>query len=245
MDDFADLFVKPVEGHEDTFAFRYGFTVAPEGKAADTIVTETDDGDLIIEGWAADFSGIDRQGENFTDGAFQKGIDEFLANSGSLCFHHKHDHGIGRVEELNEVEGKGLHMRARVTKQPESSPLYYIYNGIKQGDYKGLSVGGFFDRTITDDGLRINNVDFTEISVTPVPVNPRTTFQVLAGKALEDVKVPKAPKVEGEIREDDKYEIVEAISRLDSIFSRLAARGKTKKDRPTSAAEQTVEALTG
>jgi hypothetical protein len=70
MDLPADLFVRPVENADDIFAFQ--FPVHLEGKALDdgtnsAIVEELDDGDLIIEGWAAEFEGQDRQGENFTE----------------------------------------------------------------------------------------------------------------------------------------------------------------------------------
>jgi len=180
----ADLFVKPVDGHDDLVAFQYGFAL--EGKAAgDTFVTELDDGDLLIEGWAADFTGDDREGENFTDGAFTRGIKSFLTGQASLCFHHQNDKGIGRVLDLKEVEGKGLYMKARVDKQEPTSPLYYIYNAIKKGTYRGLSVGGFFKRKYVEGKRRIADMDFTEISVTPVPVHPGTGFSVVAGKALE------------------------------------------------------------
>lgn len=160
----------------------HNFTL--DGKALAT--HELADGDLLIEGWAADFSGIDRQGENFADGAFERGIKSFLKDGGALCYHHKHDHAIGKVLDLREVRGKGLWMRARVDKQEPSSPLYWIYNAIRKGTLRGLSIGGFFKRKVTAGSRRIAAMDFTEVSVTPVPVHPRTGFAVVAGKALED-----------------------------------------------------------
>ena len=161
-----------------------------DGKALSS-ARELDTGDLIIEGWAADFSGIDREGENFIEGAFQRGIKAFLSRQASLNYHHRNEYGIGKVLELREVEGKGLWMRARVDYQPESSPLRWIYNGIKKGTYNALSVGGFFRRKLTAAGWRIADMDFTEISVTPVPVHPGTSFAVVAGKALEPAPAPR------------------------------------------------------
>lgn len=154
-----------------------------DGKTLST-TRETDTGDLIIEGYAAVFDGIDRQGENFVDGAFLRAIREFLTRQATLAFHHRYELGIGKVLDLREVEGKGLWMRARVDYQPESSPLFYIYNGIKKGTYTALSVGGYFRRRLTADGWRIADMDFTEVSVTPVPAHPGTNFAVVAGKAL-------------------------------------------------------------
>lgn len=229
------MFVKPVEGADDTFAFSYDFLI--EGKAVDnepqSTVTELENGDLIIEGYAAVFEGIDREGENFMGGAFQRGIKSFLDGQASLCYHHKHDHAIGSVLDLREEEGKGLWMRARVDNQPESSPLRWIYNGIKKGSMKGLSVGGFFKRKLTGLGWRIADMDFTEISVTPVPVHPGTNFAVVAGKALEDLKLPSKPNVEGEIRAEDEAAINELVGMLDSIFTRIAQRGDGQQSGPT------------
>lgn len=184
---------------EDYVPFVHDFAVRPEGKAAS--VTELEDGDLIIEGWAANFEGVDRENENFTDGAFKRGIKSFLNSQAALCYHHKHDMALGKVLELQEVEGKGLWMKARVDRQVEGSPLWHIYNGIKKGTLSGLSAGGFFKRKMTPEGLRIADVDFTEISVTPVPIHAGTNFAVVAGKALETPAQPvsAAPVVTGTV----------------------------------------------
>lgn len=154
-----------------------------DGKALST-TRETDAGDLIIEGYAAVFDGVDRQNENFVDGAFRRAIREFLTRQASLNFHHRYELGIGKVLDLREIRGKGLWMRARVDYQPESSPLFYIYSGIKKGTYTALSVGGYFRRRLTAAGWRIADMDLAEISVTPVPAHPGTRFDVVAGKAL-------------------------------------------------------------
>lgn len=219
-----DMFVKPVDGHDDLVAFTYGFAL--EGKAAtDTIVTELEDGDLLIEGWAADFTGDDREGENFAPGAFTKGIKSFLDGQAALCFHHQPDKGIGRVLELRE-EGKGLYMKARVDKQEPTSPLHYIYSAVKKGSYRGLSVGGFFRRKIIEGAQRIADMDFTEISVTPVPVHPGTGFDVIAGKALEGTEEPPV---------ETPVEVTDAISQLTATLATLEAKALPKAHDPQAA----------
>ena len=158
-----------------------------EGKAIVTDVLA--DGDLILEGWAAEFEGEDRQGENFTDGAFQRGIKAFMQGPAALVFHHKHDKVLGKVLSLEEVPGRGLKMRARVDGAIATHPeLGTYYQQIKNGTLTGLSVGGFFKRIMTSAGVRIHDMDFTEISITGVPVHTKPAFSVVAGKALWDAE---------------------------------------------------------
>lgn len=208
----------------ETVQFEYDFL--PEGKAlaeggSEPVVTELEDGDLLIQGYAAVFEGIDRRGENFVDGAFVRGMKSFVDGSATLAFHHKLDHGIGKVLRLEEHPGKGLWMQARVDHQPESSPFRYIYNGIKKGTYRGLSVSGFFRRKLTEKGWRIADTDIVEISVTPVAVHPKTAFDVVAGKALTDVALPDLNQLPDNIREQDVFEIEETMRRLRAVFQNI------------------------
>jgi HK97 family phage prohead protease len=225
----VDSLFQAVEGEPDLFQFRYDFLL--DGKALDETVHEDDNGDLIIDGYAAVFDGIDRQGENFAEGAFQRGIKAFMAGPASLCYHHKHDKCLGKVLDLTEEEGKGLKMRARVDGAIKNHPeLGTYYQQIKNGTLKALSVGGFFKRALTNIGPRITDVDFTEISVTPVPVHTGPSFAVLAGKALaselkaEHVTVPVLPQQE--IREEDFMNVQFALEAIDAIFARLKQRGE-------------------
>jgi HK97 family phage prohead protease len=234
MDFPADLFVAPVPGHDDLVKFQYDFVL--EGKAvADSDLTQTvtveENGDLIIEGYAAVFDGMDRQNENFTDGAFKRGIKSFLEGQAGLCYHHKHDKLLGKVLDLREEEGKGLKMRARVDgairKHPE---LGTYYEQIKNGSLNALSVGGFFRRKLTEAGKKIVDMDFTEISVTPVPVHPGTNFAVVAGKALtSDLRVPENVNVDlpdGEIRDEDFESLQYALELLGRIHKNVGGRAE-------------------
>lgn len=234
------MFVQPVEGHDDLFKFRYDFTF--QGKALEpsehTEITELEDGDLLIEGYAAVWEGDDRQGENFAPGAFQQGIKNFLEGQAALCYHHQHDKCLGRVLDLRE-EGKGLKMTARVDGAIKDDPtLKRIYEQIKRGTLRGLSTYGFFTRGVGELANKIIKTDLTEISVTPVPVHPGTSLAVLAGKALttdlkaEHVVVPEFP--EEEIREDDFMWAQEALSSLDRIFDRLKKRNSDDNDPTTT-----------
>lgn len=222
MDFPEGMFLREVADHPDLVEFTFPFSL--EGKAETGIVEELEDGDLIIDGWAASFDGIDRQGENFIPGAFQRGIKAFLEGSAPLCYHHKPDHVLGKVLALEEIEGKGLRMRARVDGAIRSHPvLGTLYTQIKRGTLKNLSVGGYFKRVATAAGKRIGDMDFTEISITGVPVHTKPAFSVVAGKALgtEPVIIPSV------------FDLSETAAKLDALERTLnKVEGKAAKGEP-------------
>jgi HK97 family phage prohead protease len=220
VSELQELFVRPVEGDKDLFSYRFDFVPeAPEGKA---LVEVMDDGDLIIEGYAAVFDGQDRQGENFVDGAFEAGIKSFLDGQAALCYHHKHDQCLGKVLDLREEEGKGLKMKARVDGAIQHDPqLKRVYEQIKKGTLNALSIGGFFRRKLTEAGQKIAKCDFTEISVTPVPVHPGTNFGVVAGKALRDMPAIPEKVSSGRVRQSDEDEINFQLTMLEETFQRI------------------------
>ena len=223
-------FVRPVENDADLFAF----AIPMEQKALDdgAMVEVDENGDLTIEGYAAVWEGDDRQGENFAPGAFTRAAKAFLKSGGPLCFHHKHDQVLGTVTELEE-DDKGLRMKARVDGAIAEDPsLKTKYQQIKKGTLKGLSVGGYFRRALVEGKKRIADMDFTEISVTGVPVHTGPSFAVVAGKALlNDVEVPEKPEV-GEIRDSDKASIEFIIGELGDLFDRVKDSVANRTDQP-------------
>ena len=161
----------------------FNFGVDFKSAAGDNFATELADGDLLIEGWGANYE-IDREDEAFEEGAFSKALGKFLGGNAPLCYHHKYDTVIGKVVSAEQVAGKGVLLRAVVDHQPESSPYRHIYDGIKKGRINGLSCGGIFKRKMTSDGPKIHDVDLLEWSATPVSVGRGTNFSVIAGKAV-------------------------------------------------------------
>ena len=245
MEGLEDFFIQPVADKPDLIAFRYDFLL--EGKALDDggkapTVTEEENGDLIIEGWAASFDGLDREGENFIPQAFQRGVKAFLEGQSALCFHHKHDKGIGTVLDM-QLKPEGLWTRARVDYQPESSPLRYIYNAVKKGSYKGLSLGGFFKRALVNGKRMIADADFTELSITPVAVHPKTKFAVVAGKALSsDLTAPDGvtlpESLEEDIRDEDFMRLQMALNELGDVLARVGKRESDTDTNPPADVEE-------
>lgn len=149
---------------------------------AKAVVSEAAGGDgLWIEGWASDFE-VDRQDEAFEPNAFTKAIAEYLKNP-VLLYHHKADIAVGQVKDLKLVDGKGMYVKAWLDKPAEGTKEANIYNKVLSKTIRAFSVGGIFRRKMTPRGPRIHDVDLREISITPLPVNPRSLFEV-AGKAF-------------------------------------------------------------
>lgn len=181
----------------DRIQFQHDFALS--GKSLST----TENNDLIIEGWAASFAGIDRQNENFAPGAFARGVKAFLEGPATLAYHHDTKMVLGRVLDMKEIEGKGLWVKARVDGAIASHPvLGTIYSQIKNETLRSLSLGGFFRRAMTPNGPRIVHVDATELSITGVPaLAVGTQFSVVGQKALESTYVePDAWTVADELR---------------------------------------------
>lgn len=186
-------------------------------------VTEAANGELIIEGYASDFEN-DRQDEAFEPGAFDTAIKSFMENP-VLLYHHKFDQSLGRVLELRRDQ-KGLFMRAAVDQPAPGSWAEDIYNKIRSGSIKGLSVGGKFYRRMVDGLPKIHKADLMEISVTPMPVNPRTLFAV-AGKAfesLDDAALEGGQKAldEAEILDELKSSLDTSEAIFDTVLERLS-----------------------
>lgn len=171
-------------------------------------VDESEDGTLFIEGVASDFE-TDRDLEAFESGAFTSGLKGYMENP-VLLYHHDPSKALGRVTEA-VLDRKNLRIRAEIPKPPAGSWAETVYQQVKGGIIRGFSVGGAFRRRQGADGRpRIFDVDLQEISVTPLPVNPRALF-ALAGKAFS------APAIDVKI-EVDSSDLIES---LDSIHRTL------------------------
>ena len=174
---------------------------------------ESDDGALYIEGTAADF-GVDRQNEAFEPGAFDAGMERFMKSNPILLYHHKADKALGQVKSW-ERRDNGIFVKAKVDKPAPGSWAEDVYNKIRSGVIRSFSVGGLFKRRPGPDGtMRIHQADVAELSVTPLPVNPRTQFNLsplaaAAGKAFSDL----AP---------EELDLTEAIKALDEAADLVA-----------------------
>lgn len=142
------------------------------GKAIGAI--EMRNGDLLLKGWAARYT-VDMEDEAFAPGAFTKSIANYLNQHGPILYNHKPDIVLGRATDMREVAGEGLWLEALITRPPGSSPHFWIFDSIKRGVMRGLSVGGVFKRR----GDKIERASIFETSITAVPVGQDTGFEVV------------------------------------------------------------------
>lgn len=170
-----------------------------------------DDGSVVIEGMAADF-GEDRQDEAFLPGAFDEGVKSFLESNPALLYHHQFDKALGRVLDLQK-RPDGWWMKAVIDPPAPGSWAEDVVEKVKRGTIKGLSVGGKFYRKLVDGRPRIFKTDLMEVSVTPMPVNPRTMFAV-AGKAFENVD-------DSALEPTDEDALAQRIASVEALFARI------------------------
>ena len=175
---------------------------------------------LRIEGYAAGFD-RDREGEAFERGVFDKGLEKYFERNPILCYHHHTDQALGVVEEA-KLDGKGLFVKARLDDPEPNTPLADVYNKVKSGTIKGFSVGGIFKRKMTPHGPRIHTADIAEISVTPVPMEPGSLFE-LAGKAFGN-----------DADQERAFEALNALSAaLDEFEGKAYDNGYLRSERPS------------
>ncbi len=143
-------------------------------------------GELLISGYLTKWDELDREQDRMIRGSFAAAIPAFLSTHPILCLNHSVKSVIGRVLDLKE-DATGVKLTAKVMKQPESSPLRWVYDAIRGRYIAGLSVGAIFTRTPRGDGSNdIVGVDIVECSVASQPQLASAGFEVVSeGKALE------------------------------------------------------------
>lgn len=198
----------------------------------------TDSGDVIIEGYAADFE-VDRQGEAFLPGAFDAALEKATRAEIPLLFEHDNKRQLGVIEELRVDPERGLWTRARIAKASAGSWAEDVVGKIKRGMMKGLSVRGLSKIKMTNEGPRIGTIDLAEISVTPVPVQPGALFAVAQKSfeaAADELAVGEIETVEDETAKALAYfehRLADLTAAFDALEDRMKAMGDFT-DRPWS-----------
>lgn len=186
--------------------------------------TELVSGDIAFKGYAVVWDGLDAEGENFIRGAVRDAIPAFLAGSAPVAFHHDRSKVLGRILDMYE-DRKGVFVRGRVDRQEPSSPLWYVYNAVRRGSVRGLSLSGYFQRQPTPAGRMISKVlRIVEVSLTPAAQHPQTGVCALEVKALPQSQ--RARELDALRRVETELGLLKLrLSAVDALQRISAARG--------------------
>lgn len=179
------------------------FSVTVDSKAV--VDVQEEDGrerGIIIRGLAASYS-VDREDEAFEPGAFDRGIQEFMKNP-VLAYMHSTDVAetvkgptkyvqLGKVLTLEKSQ-RGLEFSAYLPRPEHGGFMANVYEQVKAGIMRGVSVGGRFYRHHTLNGPRIYQADLHEVTLAPKPVNPEALVDsVEAVKSMMDLSLEWSP----------------------------------------------------
>ncbi len=190
-----------------------GIKCPPEGRCDEnqTKDEKPDDSDILIveesdrrfEAWGA-VNVIDRVGELVPVEQVEKLMPIYMKRGGILMDSHSGRH-VGRVEKwekrFNEkVKADGIYLFGCIYKDLKIDDA--IWNFIKSGTYKGISIGGQdFGKKMSCDQSRcfneIEDMEFWEFSIVENPMNKAawlTTFNKLAKSDEPEPKLMKSWK---------------------------------------------------
>lgn len=150
---------------------------------------------IEIEGYAST-KDEDRYGDIVNPGAFEKTIEQFMANP-VMLLQHDHNKRIGDFTELN-IDDKGLYVKGEVKYTAGDTELF---EKIENKSLRGFSIWfrvleAEFQEKLDEKGnivdflFIIKELDLIEISVVNVPANPFTlmkSIENLTTKSFEEV----------------------------------------------------------
>lgn len=143
------------------------------------------DGTLILRGLAVGW-GTDRQLESFDEPSTRAAFTKYLATNPAVCVMHNLKQVIGRLTG-GKFTDKGIEVTAEIPKPPPGSELIGPYQLVKAGVYKAFSIGGRWKKLPGPDGAKLFPIELLETSLAGIPVHPETVFEVVSGKALDDI----------------------------------------------------------
>lgn len=206
-------------------------------------VLDTDDGDLIIEGYANTVT-KDRAGDIIPKEAWEtkNAMTNYLKNPIVLAYH-SHSNPIGKMIDF-EVTELGLKIKAKISKGAGD-----VYQLIKDGILSTFSVGfGILDAEYDhkSDTYYINDVELHEISVVAVPCNQDSVFSVAKSMKSNDFELFKTNITpEGDIKEEklmNEEELKALLAEMQKNSTSAAAEAATKAIAAVEA-KKTADAL--
>lgn len=142
--------------------------------------------DVRIAGMASTFKEItpkDREGDYVIQGAFNRTLKQFMQNPVMLRDHKNDtDSLVGSYTKV-EIRDSGLYVEGMLSNAPAAKSIRFL---VAEKHLKAFSMGGFFQ--YGKDAKGIEEVELFEISLTPIPMNPDSLFQVRSVGIADAVK---------------------------------------------------------
>lgn len=178
-----EFVAKRIQAFEDTIPFEMD---------AKSLVLKDGNGnvedyrDVRIAGMASTFKEVtpkDREGDYVLKGAFNRTLKQFMQNPVMLLDHKNHtDSLVGSYTKV-EVNDAGLYVEGILSNAPSAKSIRFL---VAEKHLKAFSMGGFFQ--YGKDSKGIEGVELFEISLTPIPMNPDSLFQVRSVGIADAVK---------------------------------------------------------
>jgi HK97 family phage prohead protease len=127
---------------------------------------------VIISGYAATFD-VDKVGDMISPFALDATVARFMATNPVLLYAHKMGlPPVGKVLKAQIHRAKGLWIEALLPRPAsESSLAFEVWEAVKNGLLRALSVGGAFFRNDKGTHNEVHGMRLDEISICPVAVS--------------------------------------------------------------------------
>ena len=139
-------------------------------------------GRLTLEGYANVSTVVDRVNDVIEPGEWR--LENFKANP-VVLFNHDISLPLGTAEDV-KVDEKGLWVKCVIDPEDDHPVIKSVYKKIKSGTIKAFSVRVTAQDSEVRNGVNyLKSVDLEEVTVTPLPVNQASTFNLVKSVGSE------------------------------------------------------------
>lgn len=169
----------------------------------------------------------DRQGEIIPIEEIQKTMDFWMDRGAPINLNHTNQQvGRGLSYSIEEKDGiPGVLIVGKIFNHYAEDDI--VWEGIKKGDFEGLSIGGKAIKDEQPDGTYLRNLVGFEFSIVERTGNQEATFVTVNTIAKSDTNIKMVKKEEQKTEENSDNEYSEFVSRMDALEE--AVKGITAK----------------
>lgn len=178
-------------------------------------INKVDDEQRMVYGYAST-EALDAQGEIVKLDAIKDALPEYMKFGNVREMHQSSAVGLAKSAELDD---KGLYLAAKIVDDN-------AWNKVKQGVYKGFSIGGKSLEKI--EGI-ISKMRLTEISLVDRPANPEATIELFKA---DDIQAPDTGDMLKRFMGEEAMDAKRAIDALHCIYELYEFESKEPDEPP-------------